>query len=406
MSARTDTFGALGEAPLAVDEFVSRAATPEDAPRIAEIYNEGIADRIATFEIEPRTAADIGAWFARPYPIVVVEVGGQVSAFAALSRYRDRACYAGIAEFSVYVAREARGQGLGHAAMSALLAAAEAAGFWKLVSRVFVENEGSRRLLRRIGFREVGVYEKHGKLDGIWRDVMIVEYLIPANLDRPDGPLPPPGQPPMTPSRQASPASEDAAGETGWTPDRATLAAWHELIPGRTIDLAKLDPAGRETARYTGRVARVVPDEQWVEVEARWTTRSITSHGLDFQTGDVLREFFSPVLPFNAFAVYGSKGDVRGWYANVTYPALLDMGGETPRLIWHDLYLDVIAFPDGSFVSVDDDELESSGLARENPALHARIVAARDDLIRRLQSRQRPFAFSDAEAAIDHVGEH
>ena len=66
--------------------------------------------------------------------------------------------------------------------MEALLAAAEAAGFWKLVSRVFVENEGSRRLLARVGFREVGVYEKHGRLDGVWRDVVIVERLIPANL--------------------------------------------------------------------------------------------------------------------------------------------------------------------------------------------------------------------------------
>lgn len=184
MFAKPDEHG------VPADQLVGRDATPADARRIAEIYNEGIADRIATFETEPRTAADIRAWFARPYPIVVVEAGGQVSAFAALSSYRDRACYAGIAEFSVYVAREARGQGLGHAAMSVLLAAAEAAGFWKLVSRVFVENEGSRRLLGRIGFREVGVYEKHGKLDGVWHDVVIVEHLIPANLT---------GQPDHTP---------------------------------------------------------------------------------------------------------------------------------------------------------------------------------------------------------------
>ena len=179
MSARPDQLGST----LAQPAFPgTRAAVPEDAARIAEIYNQGIEDRVATFETESRRATDILAWFARPYPIVVVERAGRVDAFAALSAYRDRACYAGIAEFSVYVAREARGQGLGGAAMTALLHAAAAAGFWKLVSRVFVENKGSRRLLARVGFREVGVYEKHGQLDGVWRDVVIVERLIPANL--------------------------------------------------------------------------------------------------------------------------------------------------------------------------------------------------------------------------------
>jgi L-amino acid N-acyltransferase YncA len=168
--------------PLRAVHPGARMAGPADAARIAEIYNQGIDDRVATFETELRTEADILAWFDRPYPIVVVEAAGRVDAFAALSSYRDRACYAGIAEFSVYVAREVRGQGAGRAAMTALLAAAEAAGFWKLVSRVFVENEGSRRLLAGVGFREVGIYEKHGQLDGVWRDVVIVERLIPANL--------------------------------------------------------------------------------------------------------------------------------------------------------------------------------------------------------------------------------
>jgi phosphinothricin acetyltransferase len=82
------------------------------------------------------------------------------------------------------VAREQRGHGLGRLAMQALLAEAEAAGFWKLVSRVFVENAASRALLGSLGFREVGIYEKHGQLDGVWRDVVIVERLIEANLAR------------------------------------------------------------------------------------------------------------------------------------------------------------------------------------------------------------------------------
>jgi phosphinothricin acetyltransferase len=101
-----------------------------------------------------------------------------VVAFASTSLYRARDCYAGIAEFSVYVARPWRGQGAGRAAMQALIDAAQARGFWKLLSRVFVENSASRRLLTSIGFREVGVYEAHAQLDGVWRDVVIVEYLL------------------------------------------------------------------------------------------------------------------------------------------------------------------------------------------------------------------------------------
>jgi L-amino acid N-acyltransferase YncA len=160
----------------------TRQAVPDDAAAIARIYNDGIADRIATFETRPREAADIAAWFDDIHPVVVAEEDGALLAFASTSTYRPRPCYAGIAEFSVYVAREARGKGAGRTVMHALLAAAEQQGFWKLVSRVFVENAASRGLLRSVGFREVGVYEKHARLDGVWRDVVIVERLIPANL--------------------------------------------------------------------------------------------------------------------------------------------------------------------------------------------------------------------------------
>ncbi|HET7081279.1 MAG TPA: arsinothricin resistance N-acetyltransferase ArsN1 family A [Chloroflexia bacterium] len=160
----------------------ARLATPDDAAAIAAIYNEGIAERGSTFETRPRSAADVRAWFDGTHPIVVVEEQGAIIAFASTSTYRPRECYAGIAEYSVYVARAARGQGAGRKALEALIAAAEAAGFWKLVSRIFVENETSLALMHRLGFREVGRYEKHGKLDGVWRDVVIVERLLPANL--------------------------------------------------------------------------------------------------------------------------------------------------------------------------------------------------------------------------------
>jgi phosphinothricin acetyltransferase len=160
------------------DSLPSRPARTQDAEAIARIYNEGIEDRIATFETRLRSAADVLAWFDGRHPIIVVESGGEVVAFAASSTYRPRECYAGVAEVSVYVARAARSRGAGTAALSALMDAARQAGFWKLVSRVFPENTASRALLQRLQFREVGVYRNHAQLEGVWKDVVIVERLL------------------------------------------------------------------------------------------------------------------------------------------------------------------------------------------------------------------------------------
>jgi phosphinothricin acetyltransferase len=167
----------------------ARVATARDAAAIAAIYSEGIEDRIATFETRPRTASDVAAWFDGRHPIVVVvDSAGAIVGFAATFEYRPRAAYARVAEFSVYVARAQRGRGIGRLAMTALIEAAAEAGLWKLVSRVFVDNEASRRLLADVGFREVGIYRRHGRLDGHWRDVVIVERLLPLTLeDNPSG---------------------------------------------------------------------------------------------------------------------------------------------------------------------------------------------------------------------------
>ena len=158
--------------------MTARSATPADADAIARIYNEGIEDRVATFETRPRSPSDVCAWFDGVHPIVVVEGQGQVVAFAATFTYRPRECYAGIAETSVYVSRSYRRRGAGKIALEALIEAAQKAGFWKLLSRIFPENAASLALVRNLGFREVGVYEKHGRLDGKWCDVVIVERLI------------------------------------------------------------------------------------------------------------------------------------------------------------------------------------------------------------------------------------
>src|SRR5207248_3765869 len=155
-------------------------ATPEDATAIATIYNQGIEDRVATFETRLRTPVEIEQWFDGVHPIVVLETEQQqVIAFESTSVYRPRPCYAGIAEFSVYVERAWRGRGAGRQALEGLVQEAAKAGFWKLVSRVFVENAASRSLLRALGLRWVCVYEKHAQLDGEWRDVVIVERLLP-----------------------------------------------------------------------------------------------------------------------------------------------------------------------------------------------------------------------------------
>ena len=153
----------------------ARRATAADSAAIAGIYNQGIEDRIATFETRLRSASDVEKWFDGIHPVVVVEQDGAIVGFASTSTYRPRECYAGIAECSVYVSRDARGRGVGAVAMEALYDAARSAGFHKLVSRVFPENERSLKMLDRLGWRRVGIYERHGKLDGAWRDVVIVE---------------------------------------------------------------------------------------------------------------------------------------------------------------------------------------------------------------------------------------
>ena len=149
-----------------------RLARAMDAEAIALIYNQGIEDRVATFETEPRTAGQMMALLREPgdrYPSIVVERGGRVVAWASAGAYRPRPCYAGIGECSVYVER---------AALAGPIAACQERGFWKLVSRVFPENAASRAMCRAAGFREVGVYERHGRLDGVWRDCVIVEKLL------------------------------------------------------------------------------------------------------------------------------------------------------------------------------------------------------------------------------------
>jgi L-amino acid N-acyltransferase YncA len=166
--------------PMAV-----RRATPHDSEAIAEIYNEGIAERCSTFETDPRSASDVKEWFRSPrHPVLVVERGGAIAGWARISPYSSRPCYEGVGEGSVYVRVSERGRGFGTALAEALRDEAARAGFYKVVGKLFAENETSRRLVGRCGFREVGMHRRHGQLDGQWRDVLVVELLLGAAAAR------------------------------------------------------------------------------------------------------------------------------------------------------------------------------------------------------------------------------
>jgi L-amino acid N-acyltransferase YncA len=163
-----------------------RNATLDDTAAIAEIYNQGIEDRIATYETELRSAEEQQTWLrsvAGRYPAVVAHIDDEIVGWAGAGPYRTRECYRGIGEFSMYVRRDWRGSGVGDLLVGALISEAERLGLWKLLSRIFPFNEASRALCRKHGFREVGVYEKHARLDGRWLDVVIVERLIAANVN-------------------------------------------------------------------------------------------------------------------------------------------------------------------------------------------------------------------------------
>jgi L-amino acid N-acyltransferase YncA len=160
-----------------------RPATEADTQAIAEIYNQGIRTRQATFDTNERSASDIRTWLEdKIHPLLVAEKDRTVLGWVHASSYRSRACYSGVAEFSIYVSEKARGQGVGDALMSAFIPACEKVGIWKILSRIFPENTASRKLCKRHGFREVGTYERHAQLEGVWKDVVIVERLIESNL--------------------------------------------------------------------------------------------------------------------------------------------------------------------------------------------------------------------------------
>jgi L-amino acid N-acyltransferase YncA len=160
-------------------DLVIEPAGAADAEAIAAIYNGAIDEHSATFETRHRSAAEMAARVEQAtLPFLVARNVDAVIGWGALSPYSDREVYAGVAEASVYVAEAARGRGVGTQLVEAVADAGRARGVHKLLGKIFTANEASVKLVERCGFREVGVHRRHGRLDGRWRDVLLVERLL------------------------------------------------------------------------------------------------------------------------------------------------------------------------------------------------------------------------------------
>jgi phosphinothricin acetyltransferase len=152
--------------------LVIRDLQPDDWTEVAAIYRDGMRDGLATFETE---VPPPDRWFAEHPVRVVAELDEQVVGWAALGPASSRWAYRGVAEASVYVARDHRGRGVGRALMERLIEKSESAGIWTIQTSIFPENEASLKLHDRVGFRVVGVRRSIAKRDGLWRDTVLLE---------------------------------------------------------------------------------------------------------------------------------------------------------------------------------------------------------------------------------------
>jgi L-amino acid N-acyltransferase YncA len=158
-----------------------RDATADDAAGIAAIYNQGIEDRVATLETERRSAEERADWLrargARHPVLVAIDERG-IAGWGSLNPFNPRPAYDHVADFSVYVARDRRGQGVGGVLLRALEERARRIGYHKLVLAAFPFNGAGMRLYQRSGFRTVGTYQEQGMLDGRWVDVIVMEKIL------------------------------------------------------------------------------------------------------------------------------------------------------------------------------------------------------------------------------------
>ena len=164
-----------------MSETQIRPAKPADAGAIADIYNQGIEDRVATLETDLRTPDERRQWLAARsprHPVIVAEADGQVVGWGSLNVFNPRRAYDYVADFSVYVERGWRGKGVGNRLLTRLIELGRELGYHKLVLSAFPWNTGGMTLYEKLGFRTVGIYKEQGKLDGKWVDTIIMEKLL------------------------------------------------------------------------------------------------------------------------------------------------------------------------------------------------------------------------------------
>lgn len=155
---------------------------------------------------------------------------------------------------------------------------------------------------------------------------------------------------------------------------------------GSTVRIVKLEPNGKPRTRYDGDVFATPPG--WVATRCTWPHGPMDLGYIDFRDGDYLDEYFALERPYNAMALFRADSTFVAWYCNVTHPTTIAAG----EIHWHDLYVDVIVYPDGSTLVRDEDELDDSGLATSDPALHRMILSGRDQLLTLAASRSYPFS--------------
>lgn len=156
--------------------------------------------------------------------------------------------------------------------------------------------------------------------------------------------------------------------------------------PGTEIDIVKLRPDGSEAIRYPGEV--IPAPAGWIAARAPWGQRRVDLGYLVFEPDDTLLEFFSTTEPLNVFAIFTAGGTLKGWYCNVTHPSWMD----DRSIYWHDLYIDVVAYPGRDEVRVlDEDELIEAGIEASDPALYQIIAEGRARLLQMIEGNEYPF---------------
>ena len=182
LGQRSRSWQGLVETARREEGMAIREATSADAAAIAAIYNQGIEDRVATLETQLRTPEERADWLAARGPrhpvIVATDGGGEVVGWGSLNAFNPRPAYDHVVDFSLYVARERRGRGIGDALLGALVERARLLGYHKMVLAAFPTNAPGMRLYERHGFTTVGVYHEQGMLDGRWIDVIVMERIL------------------------------------------------------------------------------------------------------------------------------------------------------------------------------------------------------------------------------------